>query len=644
MNNRSRFSSICLLYFLAIYLVYLGSFAAFDIKPVSFFWGFSSIVMPAIEIAFFAMLTLLLWRLRGSRFRLLALALLPVPLIVLSLCYFVQIASVRLASEYITVLALDNAAETQYIASGGMFLAIAALVAFWGSLVYFALRDPALGKPAPPVGKAWWGVGILTALFVGMYDASSSSTDYPNLLRPDLAPATGLAKTTQAYLYDEIPELDLLRFARAVEAGQIEPPLSFAPNDPFPFQRDGLDLGPLPFEPVPESQGRPNVIVIFAEGFSARLMQTYGGKYADLTSNLDAFAKTAMVVDGYYNHTAATFRGLQGQLTSGFPRAGGADIWDGWDETVAEDTDPRASLRSRSLPHILGMQGYETVFFSPHSDENQLNTMLRALDFDTVYSFETLPALLGRPVTKHSDFEPDAMTDDDVFGGLRAFLESHEESASEQPFFAATYNIGTHAFRDVTEGELVYDDGTNPALNRFYEFDSAVGEFLEYFEASPFAENTVLIFTSDHATYPEPAVVRALQEPSYRRFFVDRIPLLIRAPHVELPAIYELDVRSSLDLAPTVLHLLGIHDAPNAFLGHSIFDDGQSNGFTMAAIGESYYTILPGGVQRVLGAGLEDEEELSVEPPDPDKVDAFIKAIQYYYDVENGNKLLQPSN
>src|SRR3546814_1683968 len=50
----------------------------------------------------------------------------------------------------------------------------------------------------------------------------------------------------------------------------------------------------------------------------------YGSTYPGLTPNLQALAGDTMVVDNYYNHTAATYRGLQGQMTSGFPRYGGS--------------------------------------------------------------------------------------------------------------------------------------------------------------------------------------------------------------------------------------------------------------------------------------------------------------------------------
>ena len=74
---------------------------------------------------------------------------------------------------------------------------------------------------------------------------------------------------------------------------------------------------------------KPNIIIIFTEGFSARTSSIYNEKFDKLTPNLEDFSKnkSSMLIDNYYSHTAATYRGLHGQLCSIYPTYGGVDGW-----------------------------------------------------------------------------------------------------------------------------------------------------------------------------------------------------------------------------------------------------------------------------------------------------------------------------
>src|SRR5690606_37665163 len=128
----------------------------------------------------------------------------------------------------------------------------------------------------------------------------------------------------------------------------------------WPLLRDRIVDVPLPFALKGQAPKQPNIIVLFAEGTSSRLLEAYGGRYPGLTPNISRMATEAMVVDDYYNHTAATFRGLQGQMSSGFPRHGGADKGAGWIEG-----DNASSYEKRSYSTVSGIlhdRGYQTAF------------------------------------------------------------------------------------------------------------------------------------------------------------------------------------------------------------------------------------------------------------------------------------------
>lgn len=48
-----------------------------------------------------------------------------------------------------------------------------------------------------------------------------------------------------------------------------------------------------------------------------------------------------------------------------------------------------------------------------------------------------------------------------------------------------------------------FGDGKHFLLNRFYNFDYYFKEFLQKFENSSLADNTILVFTADHATFED---------------------------------------------------------------------------------------------------------------------------------------------
>lgn len=63
---------------------------------------------------------------------------------------------------------------------------------------------------------------------------------------------------------------------------------------------------------------KPNVIVIFTEGMSFNVIDSVNNLGLGVTPKLDEIMKKSFFFINYYNHTAATFRGLRGQLTSAY--------------------------------------------------------------------------------------------------------------------------------------------------------------------------------------------------------------------------------------------------------------------------------------------------------------------------------------
>ncbi|WP_165077749.1 MULTISPECIES: LTA synthase family protein [unclassified Desulfovibrio] len=321
-----------------------------------------------------------------------------------------------------------------------------------------------------------------------------------------------------------------------------------------------------------------NVIVIFLEGTSSRVLSD------DVTPNIMKLRKNSIDIKNYFNHTAATFRGLRGQLISGFCLKGGRDYapdLQGVDE-LARKSHAGTIPRIESLPYILEKRGYTTVFISPHDKNEGLASVMKNVGFQQVLTAENFGE-------RFSDY----LTDKQSYAFL--WKELMALKSSKAPFFLCLYQLGTHHGMDSPDKK--YGDKKNPYLNKFHNADFWLGEFVEKFLANSISENTFLILTADHATYSTPEYRKTFN--TNTQYFIDEIPFIIFSKDISGKTI-DADYRNSLSLAPTILDILGVDKANNHFLGDSIFFDGRENGFSkIACIGYECYHICKSGVKII---------------------------------------------
>lgn len=361
-------------------------------------------------------------------------------------------------------------------------------------------------------------------------------------------------------------------------------------NKPFPFVSDEIYRGALPFTKpanAQETKSQQNVIVFFVEGFSARTINVYGSYHPDLTPNIDAFAKESMLVKNYYSHTAATYRGLLGQYCSMFPTRGGSDAW------LYEENSSHSRLNHYCLNKILNKNGYRTLFFDSHIKKfAYIDEMMSSIGIDTVWTAEELSNSF---LDDAKPLRPDSLSDHQFVDGFVAWLKRNENFAeSSKPFMAGLYNLETHAFQSLGEDGHPYNDGRNSSLDTIHNWDHAFGKFWSYFKSSPYYKNTVVILTSDHSHYTEKPFVEAVErDPDYQGLFVDKIPLIIYDPSHSLPPVYDANYATSIDFAPSLIHLLELPNSKNAFLGSSIFSSDRKvyDGIGLVSIGDDNYIV-----------------------------------------------------
>lgn len=291
-----------------------------------------------------------------------------------------------------------------------------------------------------------------------------------------------------------------------------------------------------------------NIVVVFAEGFSAQWIGKFN-KYKGLTPNLDRFLEQSVWFDNYYNHTAPTFRGLRGQLTSSYQYRGGYMGGKGFGEISDESIRKTLSGTVISIPHILKDNGYHSYFLVAHQSNYQLNLVLRILEFDKVYGADDFSSA-------HLD-----LTDQQLFPILGDLVNNHK---LKSPYLLGTYNVGTHLGQD--SPDVKYGDGKNQLLNTIHNFDDAFGKFWDSVKGR---KDLVVILTADHAAYPSDLYNKTFM--TQRKYFVDKIPLVIWGHNIK-HSVIDAHGRNSLDFAPTLLQSMGIRHGFNYFLGCSLFN------------------------------------------------------------------------
>lgn len=152
-------------------------------------------------------------------------------------------------------------------------------------------------------------------------------------------------------------------------------------------------------------------------------------------------------------------------------------------------------------------------------------------------------------------------------------------------------------------------------LNRFHNLDYWFGQFMEKFNNSALAEDTIIVFTADHSVYADADYYYAYPDSTRIAYGMDKIPLFIYHAGI-VPQQIDVEGRNSLDMAPTILDYLDI-SAPNYFLGETLFFS-KSNG-------NNYDTVYYDGGE-IWSSNLGEIQELS----DTNKQE-FLERLQKYF-------------
>ena len=187
-----------------------------------------------------------------------------------------------------------------------------------------------------------------------------------------------------------------------------------------------------------------------------------------------------------------------------------------------------------------------------------------------------------------------------------------------------------HSLMSIWGGKKYKNDSS--VLTTLHNVDSEFGKFWEMFKKSRYYNNTIVVFTTDHAHYYETPYVKLVEkEKDYKKLFIDKIPLLIYDPTHKLPNEFNANGNTSLSLTPTILHLLGVSKVSNSFMGTSLFDQKKEHEVYVAAIGDEFFAIYDNLVYTLADLPHYFGSEKMLQQD--------ISNILDFYELENNNRL-----
>jgi hypothetical protein len=322
------------------------------------------------------------------------------------------------------------------------------------------------------------------------------------------------------------------------------------PLERFPLIRPTVYRRDLPFSHSSQFVPKPNIVLVLLESMSSEFVGAYRPRNPSMTPNIDAFAAQSMRVENYFNATTPTVTAIVAELCSLYPPSG------------HEQFGRSFYGQLHCVADALAPSGYDSTFIrGVNKSFANVGPFLESEGFK-VLDESDLKAALNEPGQSWG------YSDHQLFRYLRMFLEARK---ADTPFFVGMTTVDLHPPFTFRRVPTILPGEEGKLLNIVHSTDEAFGGFWNWFKQSKFAANTILVVTGDHAIFPKPEYV-ALRGPTWEKSFYDRIPLIIHAPGLRLPAVWMVEMGSSVDLTPSLLHLLGINHS-NPFEGNSLFDD-----------------------------------------------------------------------
>ena len=286
-------------------------------------------------------------------------------------------------------------------------------------------------------------------------------------------------------------------------------------------------------------------------------------------------------------------------------------------------TSPFNGNAIQALPEILKGQGYESYFF--HGGANG------SMHFDAFSAMAGFKHYIGEnEYPHHEDF-------DGAWGIFdEPFLEFAAETLDKEkkPFIAGIFTLSSHNPFPVPEKyKFRFPKGTLPIHESIGYADFAISQFIAKASTMKWFYNTIFVITGDHTSLSD--------QHSYENVLGrHRVPIFIFDPSGTLPQVGKNKIIQHVDIAPTILDLLGETQDPPQLFGWSAFDPDFKGRFIQEEYGEwlyyddSVFLRMSENSDRAKVYSPQDvawEKELVTLPSNTEEKIQTLKAARQYY-------------
>lgn len=438
----------------------------------------------------------------------------------------------------IALLWLGNLALRRVLAHTQPFARYRTLLLSWPLLVFLtfaAIRSTTEHRPANPALFAITGDAMVNSLIIN----SPYSVLY--------AIYSLKHEARSSEIYGKLPQQEMLELA-------LDWPwlkhLEF--NDP--------QLPTLALRQSAMERAQPlNLVIILEESLGATFVKSLGG--LPVTPELEQLKNQGWWFENMYATGTRSVRGIEA-VVAGFP------------PTPAQSVVKLSGAQQNfyTLASTLQQQGFHTSFV--YGGEAHFDNMR---GFFTGNGFSEV---IDLPKMAKPEFVGSwGASDEDLFNAAARHLA--EMSAQQQPFFSLIFTSSNHEPFEFPDGKIALYDSEKATVNNAVKYaDYALGQFIAQAKQQAYWHNTLFVIVADHdnRVYGNSLV-------PVHKF---QIPALILGADLKPKTISSL--ASQIDLAPTVLSLMGIN-AETPLLGRDFSLDAESPGRALLQF-DQYFALL----------------------------------------------------
>ena len=311
-----------------------------------------------------------------------------------------------------------------------------------------------------------------------------------------------------------------------------------------------------PFEQLYQrKQRQPNIIVLQIESLNYQFIDALGKKNYGVTPYLDSLVAKSLVYDQFYSAGQRSIIGLQA-------------IWTGIPALLGFPTVDKglSTYKITQIAKLARQSGYKTMFAQTSQRASfRIDALANSVGFEHFWGMEDMGDLqLDYP----QGIKPHFGYDYETLMLLQNKISTHFESNPQQPVLMSFFSGTTHSpyirLPKQFEKYPYQVDGLNGMLNSIAYMDWSLQQFIEGLRQEPWFNNTIFMITADH-----PAASYVSKQAKYNELF--HIPLIIYSANTDwVQAKRVQEIRSQLDLMPTMADLMGLDKAVSA-LGASLW-------------------------------------------------------------------------